>query len=186
MEEPTQPNCIAFEGPRRIAAGPLGAVALEVKRRVERGDRGPILVFDAETSTRIDIDVRGSEAEVLARLEPRHRGPGRPRLGVVPREVTLLPRHWDWLNGQSGGASVTLRKLVDQARRTSVKSDRVRTARESAYRFMVAMAGDRPGFEEATRALFAGDRARFKRLVQRWPADIKAHATALMSRTLDA
>jgi hypothetical protein len=91
----------------------------------------------------------------------------------------LLPRHWDWLNEQPGGASVTLRKLVDQARHASVDSDRVRKAKEATYRFILDMAGDRVGFEEATRALFAGDRARFGRLVDRWPADIREQAKRL-------
>ncbi len=76
--------------------------------------------------------------------EPR--GRGRPKLGVVAREVTLLPRHWDWLNAQPGGASVALRKLVEQARRANGDADRARAAREAAYHFMSAMAGDLPAF----------------------------------------
>lgn len=182
MEDLLERRGVAFDGTRRIADGPIAAVALEVKRAIERGSRGTVLVFDAESSERIDIDVRGTDAEVIERIErPRPRSPGRPRLGVVAREVTLLPRHWDWLNDQPGGASVTLRKLVDQARHASVVTDRVRKARESAYRFMVAMAGDRKGFEEACRALFTGDDARFDRLVDRWPADIKAQLRAVLA-----
>ncbi|MBC7895055.1 MAG: DUF2239 family protein [Cytophagaceae bacterium] len=182
MEDLLERRSVAFDGARRIAEGPIATVALEVKRAIERGTRGTVLVFDAESSERIDIDVRGTDAEVIERLErPRPRSPGRPRLGVVAREVTLLPRHWDWLNGQPGGASVTLRKLVDQARHASVETDRVRKARESAYRFMVAMAGDRKGFEEACRALFAGDDARLDRLIDRWPADIKTQLRAVLA-----
>lgn len=176
------PLVIAFRGPRRLARGPLPEVALRVKRLVDQGGRQPIVVFDAETSQRIDLDLRGSDQTVLERLTPPRPGPGRPRLGVVAREVTLLPRHWDWLQEQPGGASVTLRRLVDQARKSSGDADRIRRARESAYRFMVAMAGDRPGFEEAVRALFAGDRTRFSRYTARWPADIRAHARALQAR----
>ena len=182
MEDGIPTHCIAFEGARRIATGPLPEVALKVKRAIERGGRGPVLIFDAETSDRIDLDVRGTDADVLSRLEPPRRAPGRPRLGVIAREVTLLPRHWDWLNGQPGGASVTLRKLVDQARHTNVELDRVRRARESTYRFIVTMAGDRPGFEEASRALFAGEVDRFTELVAGWPNDVKAQAKALMAR----
>ena len=76
---------------------------------------------------------------------------------MVAREVTLLPRHWEWLAQQSGGASVALRRLVDQARRGTEDKDRIRRAQEAAYRFMSAMAGNRPNFEDAIRALFAGD-----------------------------
>jgi hypothetical protein len=187
MPHATPRQCIAFEGARRIAAGPLADVALRVKRATERGARGPILVFDAESSEPVEFDVRGSEQDVLQRLErPEPRSPGRPRLGVIAREVTLLPRHWEWLAGQPGGASVTLRRLVDQARHASAEADRVRQAQEAAYRFIHAIAGDRPHFEEASRALFAGDRARFNRLVEHWPADIRAHARALMERARHA
>jgi hypothetical protein len=107
------------------------------------------------------------------------RGPGRPKLGVVSREVTLLPRHWDWLNSQPGGASAALRKLVDDARRVNSAMDRVQHSQGVAYKFMSAMAGDFPGFEEAIRALFAGDYQRFKRLVASWPVDIQDHARKL-------
>jgi hypothetical protein len=125
--------------------------------------------------------LRGSDADVLR----RHSGPapanvarsaGRPKLGVVAREVTLLPRHWEWLSGQPGGASVALRKLVEDARRTNAGTDRVRHAQEVAYRFMSAIGGNLPGYEEAIRALFAGDRARFEATIDGWPADVGAHA----------
>ena len=93
--------------------------------------------------------------------------------------MTLAPRHWEWLALQSGGASAALRRLVEEARRSSAPKDRVRAAQEGAYRFMAAMAGDLPGFEEATRALFAGDRQRFERLVAPWPGDVGAYAMNL-------
>jgi hypothetical protein len=191
-------RCTAFEGDRRIATGDLREVALKVKVLSERGGRGTILVFDDETARPIELDLRGSSAEVLARLpawpapdpasgepEPQGppaappRGPGRPRLGVVAREVTLLPRHWAWLASQPGGASVTLRKLVEAARRAGAGQDRVRRAQEAAYRFMTALAGDQPGYEEAIRALFAGLRARFELLLRGWPADVAEHARRL-------
>ena len=174
-----KPAC-AFDGARCIAAGPLAEVALAVKRATEAGAAGPVLAFDEATGRVIDIDIRGTNDAVIARLvqasapatEPR--GPGRPKLGVVAREVTLLPRHWDWLSAQPGGASVTLRKLVEEARRGG-KADQ-RAAQEAAYRFMSAMAGDYAGFEEATRALFANDRARFAERIEAWPADVRAQA----------
>jgi hypothetical protein len=149
---------------------------------VDRGERAPVVIFDDASSQVVEIDFRGTPAEVVERLEPKAeapRGPGRPKLGVVAREVTLLPRHWEWLNLQPGGASVALRKLVEHARKSNESRDRVRVARESAYRFMSAMAGNEPGFEEATRALFAGDRAKFEEHVRRWPADVREHAKKL-------
>ncbi len=106
----------------------------------------------------------------------KHRERGRPKLGVVAREVTLLPRHWEWLATQPGGASVALRKLVEEARRANREKDRIRTAQERAYRFMSALAGDLPGFEEATRALFANDRQHFGELVAIWASDVRDYA----------
>jgi uncharacterized protein len=181
-------QAIAFSGPRRIAAGSRSEVALAVKNFVDAlppNELAPaILVFDRQTSKPIELDLRGSPDEVLDRLQPAvptvERGPGRPKLGVVAREVTLLPRHWDWLNEQPGGASVTLRKLVEAARRANADVDRERTIREAAYRFMVVMAGDLPGFEEASRALFAGDSAHFVELIALWPPDVKGHLLELL------
>ena len=97
------------------------------------------------------------------RTAPAPRGPGRPKLGVVAREITLLPRHWEWLAQQTGGASVAIRKLVDEARRaTATTAIASASAQEAAYRFMSAMAGNLPHFEEAIRALFADDPRRFE------------------------
>ena len=110
---------------------------------------------------------------------PAARGRGRPKLGVVAREVTLLPRHWEWLNAQPGGASVALRKLVEAARRDTLTSDQKRLAREAAYRFMSTMAGDLPRFEEASRALFADDRTRLTTLIARWPGDVRTYLVKL-------
>jgi hypothetical protein len=176
----------AFQGERRLASGPLAAVALAVKR-AEPAASEPIAMFSDATGKPIDVDLRGSDREVLARL-PRPpeavvpagpRGRGRPKLGVVAREVTLLPRHWEWLNAQPGGASVALRKLVEAARRDNGDNDRRRAARDAAYYFMAAMAGNFPNFEEASRALFADDREKFAALIAAWPADIRDHATRL-------
>ena len=186
MDETAQTACVAFAGDRCIASGPLPDVAVKVKAFVDRGEHASVLVFDGATSRQIEIDLRGTAENVLARLREAAdgaapRGPGRPKLGVVAREVTLLPRHWEWLSAQPGGASVALRKLVEEARRANLGRDRVRQAQDSAYRFMFAVAGDRPGFEEATRALFAGDPDRFEQCVDAWPDDIRAHAKQLAS-----
>ena len=180
----------AFEGQRRFAAGPLAEVALAIKGNT-RSLAGPIAIFSDATGRSIDLDLRGSNDEMLARLpcasnaetaEPatnEPRGRGRPKLGVVAREVTLLPRHWEWLNAQPGGASVALRKLVDEARRASGDKDRERQARDAAYHFMSTMAGNLPQFEEASRALFANDRRHFTGLIADWPADIRDHIVKL-------
>ncbi|WP_336597553.1 DUF2239 family protein [Paraburkholderia bengalensis] len=189
-------TCTAFEGVRRLASGELKGVALAARAAIERDAGASVLIFDDETSRPIDLDLRGSERDVLARLADRaagsapstedageapsaSRGRGRPKLGVVAREVTLLPRHWNWLNEQPGGASVALRKLVDAARIASEGKDRMRRAQESAYRFMTAMAGDLAGYEEATRALYANDAARFDAMTAAWPADVRDHTRKL-------
>lgn len=189
---PMQKTFTAFQGQRRLASGPAGEVALVVKRMPSRPDE-PIIIFEDSTGRSIDFDLRGGDREVLARLatlmpplpaetaessaEPR--GRGRPKLGVVAREVTLLPRHWEWLNAQPGGASVALRKLVEEARRASGDRDRERQARDAAYHFMSTMAGNLPQFEEASRALFADDRRRFTGLIADWPTDIRDHIVKL-------
>lgn len=150
-------------------------MAVAAKRALEGDDHGPVLVFDLATAEPVDLDLRGSEAEIRARYSsavppvPRR---GRPKLGVVPREVTLLPRHWAWLADQPGGASVALRKLVEAARKLDSEAGVERRRVEAAYRFMSALAGDLPGFEEAARALFAGERDAFGRRVGAWPPDV--------------
>jgi hypothetical protein len=184
----------AFIGPKRLASGSLADVALAVKKSTKPGSHQPILIFDDTSGKSVDLDLRGTDEDVVARLplpaspsaaagaeqpssEPR--GRGRPKLGVVAREVTLLPRHWDWLAGQPGGASVALRKLVEDARRTNGDRDRRRAARDAAYHFMSAMAGNFKGFEEVSRALFADDRRRFGELIADWPDDVRDHIVSL-------
>jgi uncharacterized protein len=195
MEDALFMPCTAFDGVRHLAAGPLVEVALAVKNAEAAGAQGPLHTFEDDTARLIDLDLRGDKRQVIARLpetvarmiETESPAPapdrggqrGRPRLGVVGREVTLLPRHWEWLNAQPGGASVALRKLVDQARRASGDKDRRRAASEAAYRFMSVMAASLPGFEEAARALFAYDRKSFAERVALWPTDIRDYAVKL-------
>jgi len=187
---------IAFEGGRCIASGDLHDVARAAKQKLDRRKDASILVFDGRNSGPVEIDLRGSLDDVLARLPDiaaadddaapsAPRGPGRPKLGVVAREVTLLPRHWEWLARQSGGASVALRKLVDAARRTGEDGDRLREAQEAVYRFMSVMAGNRPHYEGAVRALFAGDCRGFEKLIAEWPVDVRDHTAKLAERAFD-
>lgn len=182
----------AFQDSTRLASGPLATVALAVRAALVTKPEAPILVFDDETGKVIDLDLRGDDAEITARYaapasdaetatDDAPRGRGRPKLGVVAREVTLLPRHWDWLAMQPGGASQALRRLVDEARKADGSRSRVRAAQERAYAFIATMAGDREGFEEASRALFAGDEARFAEHSRSWPEDIRAHAAKLLA-----
>jgi len=182
----------AFAGTRLLARGVPLEVALTVQATLQ-GDPGTsALTFDDQTGCLVDLDLRGSADDIAARLlpppvshaesmaaDPQARSPGRPKLGVVAREVTLLPRHWDWLAAQPGGASVTLRKLVDTARAASTHQARIRQAQTSADRFMMAMAGNLPGYEDAARALYAGQRERFTELTQAWPTDLRDHSRRL-------
>jgi hypothetical protein len=184
MNDPYQTEFTAFVGVRRLASGSLGQVALAAKKAIDRGAQHPVLIYNDETGRAIDIDGRGSDAEVLARLahpapQERPRGRGRPKLGVIAREVTLLPRHWQWLSTQTGGASVAIRKLVETARRTNLEVDQRRRRHEAAFHFMSAMAGNLANFEEASRALFANDRARFTELTSSWPSDVRDHAVKM-------
>lgn len=180
----------AFSGHRLVASGELVEVARQVKTVVDGDPQAAILFFDNTTSRQVEVDFRGSWEDVLSRLPvgeeqtaqndksstPR---PGRPKLGVVPREVTLLPRHWDWLATQRGGASVTLRRLVDEARRESAEKDKARAATESLDRFMNVMAGDLPHYEEASRAFYRKEQERFARIIEAWPEDVRRHALML-------
>lgn len=186
MTLPADTPVLAFAGDILLARGPLGEALPAIHAANGAGEA--VLVFEAATGRVVDLDLRGSAADALARLapapepekpNPEKRGPGRPRLGVIPREVTLLPRHWDWLAAQPGGASVALRKLVEVALKEAEAPDRARKAKDATYRFMTALAGDKPGYEEATRMLFAGDWTAFDAAVQAWPEDMREAATEM-------
>jgi hypothetical protein len=170
-----------FAGEQRLASGAPAEVAVAAQAAAQADHEGPVLVFDDATGRIVDLDLRGAAEEVRSRYAPAfpRRPRGRPRLGVVAREVTLLPRHWEWLAAQPGGASVALRKLVDAARRADDGATERKARHEAAYRFMSSMAGDLPGYEDAIRALFADDRAGFEERVAGWPADVAAHARRL-------
>lgn len=184
----------AFLGQQILLSSSLEAVALRVKAALASDPNASVLVFNDNDGRVIDLDLRGSDAEIVERLPAdieseaetpeAPRGPGRPKLGVVAREVTLLPRHWEWLSAQPGGASVALRKLVEEARRQGSDADRRRQSQEAAYRFISAMAGNEAGFEEAARALFAGKQEDFSAAQASWPEDIRRHAQLLAMAAL--
>jgi hypothetical protein len=200
--------CIAFNGMQHLATGTFAEVALKIKEVVDSERHQPILMFDARSSELLEVDTRGSASDVALRYAstaatdgaaalvhdtfpapPAAEGPrarGRPRLGVVAREVTLLPRHWDWLASQPGGASVALRMLVDGARRSNAGRDTARASRDAAYKFMSAIASSLETFEEASRALFAGDRHQFETQLASWPADVRSHALVLAHESFNS
>lgn len=188
--ETATPTYTAFDGHRLVASGAIEAVALRVKAHLAGAD-GPVLVFDDATGQQLDLDLRGSDEEALARLsdhpwlsrrsapDEKRAGPGRPKLGVVSREISLLPRHWDWLAEQPGGASVTIRKLIEERMKAGLGRDRARKAHEAAGKVMWALGGNLPHFEEASRAYSRREYDRFDALTAEWPADVRDHVRKL-------
>lgn len=163
-----------FQGSKLISTGDIRETLARVKSLSEQGKEA-FLILDNTTGREVDFDLQGTLDEVLAReipsLEPR--GPGRPKLGVVGREVGLLDRHWAWLDEQPNGVSAALRRIVEEAMKREPAKQRARAMREALGRVMTSLAGDRPHFEEAMRALYAKDDARLEELVARWPKDIR-------------
>ncbi len=176
----------AFIGSSLLTSGPLVEVLPNLKREFDESPSQLVLVFDDQTGKQVDFDLRGELDEVLARAlpPPARIGPGRPKLGVVPREISLLPRHWEWLEEQPNGASAAIRRLVDEARKQDPGKQRTRQAIEAAGRFLTAMAGNLPGYEEATRALYGLNGDRFDELMRDWPRDVRVYARRLVSDVL--
>ena len=192
-----QSNYVAFAGHALIAAGSLSEVARALRTSLDSGETAAMAVFNASTSVHVDLDLRGTPEEVAEKAAglaawldgtssgvaaPSRSGPGRPKLGVVGREVTLLPRHWTWLGSQPGGASVTIRKLVEAARKQDQGAQQIRQIQDVAHRFMYSIAGDLPGFEDAARALYAWDLERLEKLIGEWPPDIRDHVMGIVER----
>lgn len=154
----------AFLNDRRLASGSLtdilGAIAAH-------GEGRRAIVFDDATG----------ELVKLGRPEEIERASSGALADVRDLRVSLLPRHAAWLAAQAGGPSAAIRRLVDAARRDGVGRDR--QARDAAYRFLSMTAGDRPGFEEACRALYAGNSERFEQAARDWPADLRRYAQRL-------
>jgi hypothetical protein len=177
----------SFSGPRQLATGSLRETLAATKVALDAGTAESLLIFHDGTGQQVDFDFTGTLDEVLEREAPqRHARPGRPKLGVTSREVSLLPRHWEWLEQQPSGASAALRRLVEEARKRDPEGERARLAVEAASRVMTSLAGDRPNYEEASRALFARDGARFSALIAEWPVDVRAHLERLVAGSLRA
>ncbi|MCC2615272.1 DUF2239 family protein [Aestuariibacter halophilus] len=164
---------IAIYEKQLIARGDIIHVIRAIKARNQFIE--PYL-YEVNTCQRIDIDWYGSADEVIAKLPntlaPTPAKRGRPKLGVTSKEVTLLPRHWQWLSKQRGGASTTLRRLVDQAINNMSAKEQLHMLQSQLYNLMTVMA-DEAGFEEASRALYRADNEAFQRAIQTWPDEIK-------------
>jgi len=185
----------AFEGTKLLFQGEWEEVVLKIKRRLGKSENNSILIFSDLTGKTMDFNFQGTRQEILKRLEmfrdesslPPSGGPGRPKLGVVSREVSLLPRHWEWLANQPGGASVTLRNLVEEAKRKSASGQNLKQIQERTYKFMSVIAGDFKGYEEALRALYKRDQKAFLAQIQEWPRDVREHtlelATSIFAET---
>ena len=169
----------AFHGLDQIAHGDLEAVAAAAHQTSSQA-----LIFDDQTGETIELDLRHGPQSAVAGFvarspnspaAPAKPGRGRPKLGVTAREVTLLPRHWDWLAAQPGGASAALRRLVEDARRAGDGTEVIRQRNAIVYRIMSVLAGNLPVFEEASRALFANDLQRLDTIIADWPSDVSAY-----------
>ncbi|MFT6453026.1 MAG: hypothetical protein ACJA06_002535 [Halocynthiibacter sp.] len=177
----------AFHGHRKFASGAPLDVAQALAAAGADPNANGYLVFQDADGRAVDLDLSGTKEAIAARYrsepaadEPSPRGRGRPKLGVTAREITLLPRHWDWLATQRGGASATIRRLVDEARKLEEARGNAPGQRDAAYRFLSAIGGDLPGFEEAIRALFSNEPNDFDGKISNWPRDIRDHALGLL------
>jgi hypothetical protein len=177
-----------FEGSKIFCRGSLSDVILRVKRKQDKFPDSGFLIFSDRTGKSLDFNLSGTESDVQRRLEvyvpvveskESGNGPGRPKLGVISREVSLLPRHWEWLANQPGGASATLRKLIEGEKKKSAPDSDPKSVQERTYRFMSVLGGDLEGYEEALRALYRKDKKSFQTNLSKWPTDVREHAYEL-------
>ncbi len=177
----------AFEGHKLLFRGKLHDVVLKIKKKLGKSDNSSVWIFNDLTGKIMDFNFQGSEKDVLKRLEifssedakKASTGPGRPKLGVISREISLLPRHWEWLAGQPSGASATLRRLIEDAKKKSQGSHNIKQLQERSYKVMSVLAGDLGGYEEALRALYKRDEKKFYQQMKDWPQDVKDHLNEL-------
>jgi len=179
----------AFEGYKLLSHGDIETVALDVRKALKKDSNKSVLIFSDSTGRQIDLNLNGYESEVLERLKvfaappvsTHIGGVGRPKLGVVSREISLLPQHWEWLSNQEGGASSVIRRLIDAKMNTSLLSAKEKTKKvqEVVYKFLSAVAGNLPNFEEVVRYLYRKDKKKFEDLMSDWPSDVSKHASFL-------
>lgn len=175
-----------FAGHRNLVTGPLEEVLPAARDALRSGTEETVLIFDNTTGRQIDVDLSAAPEVELARIRSaEHRkGRGRPKLGVECNELCLLPRHWEWLAAQPRSASASIRRLIDAARKNETPEARVREQIDTAAAFMWAMAGDFPGFEEASRALYRQEWELFRERIAEWPDDVRAHVEMLLESVL--
>lgn len=180
-----EPTYTAFAGPRRIAAGELSEVltVAHTEFHTHHYRDEPILFFRDDTGRQVEFDLTGELDELLRSVAPEQpkKGPGRPRMGVQCGEVCLLPRHWEWLERRPKRASATLRLLVEQAMKNMSPEETLQERVDAAHSVMWVLAGDRVGFEEASRALYAQKWEIFDRLIAPWPEDIVDHLQSMLA-----
>ncbi len=172
----------AFSGTDLLVRGSLSEVLSRTKSLVDEEPSRPVLIFEDGSGRQVDFDFTGTVKEVVDRARPKlpANGPGRPRLGVVSREISLLPRHWEWLESRPEGCSGALRRLVEEAQKRDPEAEHRAQARDAAHKFLWAIAGNYLHFEEVTRALYAGDHECMFSLMVDWPPDIRQHTRALL------
>jgi hypothetical protein len=182
LSETQEAHYTIFEGFNAVGRGTHSEVRQAVRALKAERETATFLVFNDETGESLDQDFERVETAHLLQARVTEAAPrkvGRPRLGVVAREITLLPRHWEWLEAQQGGASVALRKLVEIARKQQEPEDRIRHAISVTFKFLNVMGGRMPGFEDVNRALFQRDWARFDALVAAYPRDVAGYLAML-------
>lgn len=182
-----------FDGFEKIITGELEKVLLLVKKRIKSHRNAKILIFSDLTGKQMDFDLSGSESEIIerhkvytAKINATEPTVGRPKLGVIPREISLLPIHWEWLNHQVGGTSATIRGLIDEKMKaTLTEKNKIKNSQEVTYKFLSAIAGDLPNFEDSIRYLYRSDRIQFIEHTKNWPADIINHALDLADQVFN-
>lgn len=177
----------AFEEFKIVSQGTLDDVAISVKHRLKEQGSSNILIFSDSTGRQIDLDLSGTDKQVLDRLKvfttssvQTQSGAGRPKLGVLPREISLLPSHWEWLLNQEGGSSAVIRNLIDEKMKTQL-IHKNKIAQERTYKFLSAHAGNLPSFEDAVRFLYRKDKKKFMDQISGWPKDVLKYTLSLSS-----
>lgn len=179
-------SCTVFENDEVLLRGSETEVRQAVRRARAVRPLGKLIAFFDDNGEDFEVEyVPPGTADAIPEPlveENLVRKAGRPRLGVVAREVTLLPRHWEWLETQPSGPSAALRRLVESARRDSAPADRTRRSVEATYRFLYTMVGNTAFFPELCRALFRRDWERFDAQLGSWVAWELGEYARMLSR----